>query len=93
MHGTNADTNGSALEKALSDLIRQALRSEIHEIVKYIREEDRLLSIDEVAERLSVSKDWIYRNGKQLGFTKKLGPKMVRYSEAGLQKWLKSKDR
>ena len=93
MHGTNADTNGSALEKALSDPIRQGLRSEIHEIVIQIREKGRLLTINQVAEHLSVSKDWIYRNGKQLGFTRKLGPKMVRYSEAGLQEWLKGKDR
>jgi predicted DNA-binding transcriptional regulator AlpA len=42
-----------------------------------------------VAQRLSVSKDWVYRNGNKLTFTRKIGPKLVRFSEAGLQKWLK----
>jgi excisionase family DNA binding protein len=53
----------------------------------------RLLTIDQVAQRLSVSRDWVYRNGKSLGFTRKLGPKMVRFSESGLQKWLKAQER
>lgn len=88
-----ADTSHSALENSLSELVRQAVRAEIHEVVKLIREEDRLLTIDQVAERLSVSRDWIYRNGKRFGFTRKLGPKMIRFSETGLQKWLKSKER
>jgi excisionase family DNA binding protein len=55
-----------------------------------VRQQDRLLTIDQVAQQLSVSKDWVYRNGKKLTFSqKKLGPKMVRFSETGLQKWLK----
>ena len=66
-----------ALENVVSDLIRRAVRAEIQEIVKLIRQQDRLLRIDEVAQQLSVSKDWVYRNGKKLTFTKKLRPKMV----------------
>jgi excisionase family DNA binding protein len=93
MSGTNADTSHSVLEKALSELVRQAVRAEIQEIVRLIRDDDRLLTIDQVAQRLSVSRDWVYRNGKKLGFTRKLGPKMARFSESGLQKWLKAKER
>jgi len=37
-----------------------------------VRQQDRLLTIDEVAQQLSVSKDWVYRNGKKLTFSKKL---------------------
>jgi excisionase family DNA binding protein len=73
-----------------SDLVQRAVRAEIQEIVRLIRRQDRLLTIDQVAQQLSVSKDWVYRNGKKLTFSqKKLGPKMVRFSETGLQKWLK----
>ncbi|MGN6731689.1 MAG: helix-turn-helix transcriptional regulator [Candidatus Binatia bacterium] len=86
-----AEASENVLENALSDLVRQAIRVEIQEIIKFIRQQDRLLTIDEVAQQLSVSKDWVYRHGKKLTFTKKLGPKMVRFSETGLQKWLKER--
>jgi excisionase family DNA binding protein len=91
MTRTNTETSYSVLENALSELVRQAVRAEVQEIVGLIRDEDRLLTIDQVAERLSVSKEWIYRNGKRLTFTKKLGPKMLRFSEIGLQKWIKQR--
>lgn len=93
MPGTNADTSHRALENAFSELVRQAVRAEVQEIVRLIRDEDRLLTIDQVAQRLSVSKDWIYGNGKRLSFTRKLGPKLVRFSEAGLQKGFEGKER
>ncbi|MGN6720671.1 MAG: helix-turn-helix transcriptional regulator [Candidatus Binatia bacterium] len=86
-----AEASENVLENALSDLVRRAIRVEIQEIIKFIRQQDRLLTIDEVAQQLSVSKDWVYRHGKKLTFTKKLGPKMVRFSETGLQKWLKER--
>jgi excisionase family DNA binding protein len=88
-----ADTSQGVLETALSDLVRQAVRAEVQDIMRSIRDEDRLLTIEEVAERLSVSKDWVYRNGRRLSFTRKLGPKLIRFSETGLQKWLKEQGR
>jgi excisionase family DNA binding protein len=92
MSGTNADTFYSVFENAFSELVRQAVRAEFQEIVRLIRDEDRLLTIDQVTQRLSVSRDWVYRNGKRLNFTRRLGPKMVRFSESGLEKWLKGKE-
>ena len=65
--------------------------AEVQEILR--RNEDRLLSIEEVAQTLSVSKDWIYRNNKKLSFTRKIGSKQLRFSETGLQKWLRDKGR
>lgn len=59
MPNANAEHSGK-LENALFELVRQAIRVEIQEISK--RNEDRLLTIDQVAATLSVSKDWIYRN-------------------------------
>jgi excisionase family DNA binding protein len=93
MPQTKTDMCAGVLENALFELVRHAVRTEVQEISKLRRDEDRLLTIDQVAQRLSLSKDWIYRNGRKLTFTRKLGRKMVRFSETGLQKWLKDKGR
>ena len=85
-----AEASQSALENALLELVRRALRAKIQEIISlYI---SKIAStIDEVAQRLSVSKDWVYRNGKKLTFSKKSGEKWARFSEVGLQKWIKER--
>ncbi len=46
--------------------------------------EDRLLTIDEAAERLRTSKDWLYRNSSRLPFTRRIG-RTIRFSERSLQ--------
>ena len=90
MPETKTDRSCGVLENAFSELVRQAVRSEVQDIVRATRDEDRLLTIGQVAQRLCVSKDWVYRNGTRLNFTRNLGPKLVRFSEAGLQEWLES---
>ena len=50
--------------------------------------EERLLTAEEAAQLLGVSPDWLYRNAKKLPFTRKLGPKMLRFSYQGILKWL-----
>ena len=50
--------------------------------------EDRLLDAEEASKLLSVSPDWLYRNVKKLPFTRKLGPKMLRFSHQELLRWL-----
>jgi predicted DNA-binding transcriptional regulator AlpA len=80
----NGKTHSDNLENALFELVRQAVRVEVQAISR--RNDDRLLTIDQVAETLCVSKDWIYRNNERLTFTRKLGPKMIRFSETDLQK-------
>ncbi len=91
MPETKTQLYSGNLENALFELVRQAVRAEVQEISR--RNDDRLLTIDQVAQRLSVSKDWVYRNGKKFTFPRKLGPKMIRFSEIDLQKWLKDKGR
>lgn len=49
--------------------------------------EDRLLTPEEAAARLGVTIPWLYRHHKRLPFAKKLSPKCLRFSEAGLRKW------
>jgi predicted DNA-binding transcriptional regulator AlpA len=55
------------------------------------REDDRLLDTEEAAKILCVSEDWLYHNAKKLPFTRKLGYKLLRFSSAGLQKYLATK--
>lgn len=47
----------------------------------------RLLTPEEVAERLRVEKQWVYRRAKKWPFTRRLGRRLV-IDAAGLEKWL-----
>ena len=49
---------------------------------------DQLLTAEQAAGLLAVSPDWLYRHAKKLPFTRKLGPKMLRFSHEGILKWL-----
>jgi predicted DNA-binding transcriptional regulator AlpA len=82
------DTIKNSLEPFF-DQIRQVVREEIRALNDETnRTEDRLLNADEAAEILNVSADWLYRNARKLPFTRKLGPKMLRFSYQGIIKWL-----
>lgn len=50
---------------------------------------DRLLTVDDVAERLGVSRRWVYRKAKAdaLPFVKRLASNTLRFSERGLERW------
>jgi len=50
--------------------------------------EDRLLKIDEAAELLKTSKDWLYRAWRHLPFAVKLSKKQLRFSQQGIQEYL-----
>ena len=52
---------------------------------------DRLLDPAEAAKLLSVSEDWLYHQAKRLPFTRKLGPRLLRFSYLGMIKWMESK--
>jgi predicted DNA-binding transcriptional regulator AlpA len=78
----------NTLELALEGLVRRIIREEIETLKTEVKGEDRLLDAEEAANRLSVSEDWLYRNAKKLPFTRKLGPKMLRFSSDGIQKYL-----
>jgi len=68
--------------------LRELIRDEIKAASTTQHEIDRMLTAEEAAEILSMSTDWLYRNAKKLPFTRKLGPKMLRFSEQGIIKWL-----
>jgi len=50
---------------------------------------DRLLTVQEAAERLKTSEDWLYRSWKTLPFAVKLSKKQLRFSEQGLDDFIK----
>ncbi|MFN8543255.1 MAG: hypothetical protein U0807_03505 [Candidatus Binatia bacterium] len=50
--------------------------------------EDRLVTIDEAAERLGVTKDWLRRR-PELAFTVRLSEGVVRYSAQGLAAFIR----
>ena len=53
--------------------------------------EDRLLTIDEAAEILHTSKDWLYRNWRKLPFVVQLSPRQIRYSLQGIARYVEEK--
>jgi len=53
---------------------------------------DRLLGVQETAQLLSVDESWLYRHQKKLPFTRKLAPRVLRFSYQGIQKYLASKN-
>jgi predicted DNA-binding transcriptional regulator AlpA len=88
----NQTSGTSSFGDALLDAIRQIVREEVKAAgTKHESNEDRLLTADEAAEMLAVSSDWLYRHAKKLPFTRKLGPKMLRFSHRGLAKWSESR--
>jgi predicted DNA-binding transcriptional regulator AlpA len=83
----------TVLGEAFLGAIRQALRDELQAagIQNGAADSDRLMDAKEAALLLSVSEDWLYRNAKKLPFARKLGPKMLRFSAVGIQKYVSSK--
>jgi len=49
---------------------------------------DRLLTAEEVAHLLGVTKRWVQRRAKRLPFARRISVRSVRYSEAGLRRWM-----
>ncbi len=50
-------------------------------------EDDRLISVDEAADRLGVTARWLYRHAPRLPFSRRLSRKALRFSELGLKRW------
>ena len=50
--------------------------------------DDRLMTVEEVAARLDVTPQWVYRHAGEWSFTRRLGRRTLRFSEAGLRAYL-----
>ena len=56
------------------------------------RTEDRLLDVDAAADRLQRSKDWLYRNARNLPFTVQEGKGgKLRFSRDGIERYIREK--
>jgi predicted DNA-binding transcriptional regulator AlpA len=49
---------------------------------------ERLLTAEEVAHALGVTKRWVQRRARRLPFSRQLSDRAIRYSEAGLRRWM-----
>ena len=52
--------------------------------------EERLLDVGEAADRLSVSKDYLYRHGRNLPFRVRVG-RRLRFSATGLARYIRTR--
>jgi excisionase family DNA binding protein len=75
----------------LVEQIRVVVREEIKAVNANGKSGDRLLDPEEAAKLLSVSEDWLYHQARKLPFTRKLGPRLLRFSYQGMMKWMESK--
>jgi predicted DNA-binding transcriptional regulator AlpA len=50
--------------------------------------QERLLTIDEAAEVLSVERRWLYRNSHKLPFVVRPSEGVLRFSSLGIQQWI-----
>lgn len=52
---------------------------------------ERLLDVEQAAALLDVRPRWLYDHARALPFAKKLGGRTLRFSEAGMRRWLERK--
>ena len=49
---------------------------------------DRLLTTEEAAKILGATPRWLYRHADELPFSRRHGRKFLRFSEAGIRRWM-----
>jgi len=93
MRETNQANSPSIFAEAFRAEIKEIIREVVHEAIGQNgnHEGDKLLTAEKAAEFLSVEKDWLYKHQKKLPFSRKLAPKMLRFSQQGMTKWVASK--
>jgi predicted DNA-binding transcriptional regulator AlpA len=52
---------------------------------------DRLLTVDEVARVLGVTRRWVQRRARRLPFARRISEHAIRYSESGLKRWMSNR--
>ena len=53
--------------------------------------DDDLLTATAAAKLLGMSRDWLYKNSAKLPFTRRVGPRAVRFSAKGIRRYLASR--
>lgn len=57
------------------------------------RNPDKLLEIKAASVKLAVTEDWLYRHSNSLPFTIRMGRRKLRFSEQGIEKYIRQKSR
>lgn len=72
------------------DAILEALKDVADAKAPNAESESRLLTVDEVAQRLGVSRKLVYREAAGWPFTRRIGParRALRFDADGLARWL-----
>jgi len=52
---------------------------------------DRLMTAEEVATALGVTQRWVQRRARRLPFARRISDHAIRYSEAGLKRWMSNR--
>ena len=76
---------------SLKDILEPWLRAVLHQELEKVlngQSGDRVLTAEQAGEILGTSPDWLYRHASKLPFTRKLAPRVLRFSSQGIQKWL-----
>ena len=76
----------ASLQAVVAARLRIAPSSTLAEAVP--PEGDRLLTAEDVAERFNRSVAWVYRQAKHWNFTRRVTRRTLRFSEAGLHRFL-----
>lgn len=57
----------------------------------HVPKDDKMLNVEEAADILGVTTDWLYNNADDLPFAKRLGRRTRRFSRNGLYRWLETR--
>ena len=79
------------LDEALAAVLKPIVKEAVQEAMNGHGEGDRLLDAEEAANILSVSPDWLYRHANRLPFTRKLAPRLLRFSYLAIQKYINTR--
>ena len=77
-------------ELARLERLRDAVMARAVELVSRPAPEDdgKLLTAAAAADRLGVTRDWIYTHAAKLPFTRRLDKGTLRFAENGLKRWV-----
>ncbi len=62
-------------------------------VLNPVSESDQWLTVEEASALMKVSKKWLYNRAAKLPFAHRLSPRKLRFSEAGLRRWMQSRKR
>ena len=90
-------TNNGEHDKMLVTLTVEELRGLIREELAALNstginaDKESLLTPDDAANLLGVNRRWLYRHANTLPFARRISRKNLRFSEAGLRRWIAAK--